>query len=173
MVQAGPGVLSTSRPVRSLARARDFGRALDGWGRFAGPDGREDAPGEWIRAEGQLIRGQLDRTQLDLLSVDAPRLIVTRTAEHVARTPHTRHIVVVHLTGSSVLTPTDGHPPVHLGPGDVSYGNPTIPYRWEFTGPLTLMMLRASQLGAVKRRGDDLAGHGASRRSVRERQPPG
>ncbi|HWK76930.1 AraC family transcriptional regulator [Microbacterium sp.] len=127
--------------MRSQARARDFGRALDGWGRFTGPDGLHAPPGEWIRAEGELVRGGLDRTQLDLLRVDAG-LVVTRTAEHVARTPDVKHIVVVQLEGTSILTPTDDRPPVHLGPGDVSYGDPTVPYRWEFAGPLTLMMLR-------------------------------
>lgn len=131
-----------SGPVRSEARARDFGRALDGWGRFASADGQDAPPGEWIRAEGELIRGGLDRTQLDLLRVDAPGLVVTRTAEHVARTPDVKHIVVVQLDGTSILTPTDGRPPVHLGTGAVSYGDPTVPYRWEFEGALSLMMLR-------------------------------
>ncbi|GGD65749.1 AraC family transcriptional regulator [Microbacterium murale] len=131
-----------TRSVRSQARARDFGQALDGWGHFTDAGGLDAPPGEWIRADGELIRGGLDRTQLDLLSVSAPGLVVTRMAEHVARTPDVKHIVVVQLEGTSVLTPTDGRPPVHLGPGDLSYGDPTVPYRWEFEGPLSLMMLR-------------------------------
>lgn len=128
--------------VQGTVRARDLGRALDGWGRFTGADGRDRAPGEWISADGELVRGGLDRTVLDLLTVDADRFAVTRTAEHVARTPHTRHIVVAQLAGTSVLTPSDGHPPVRLGPGDVSYGDPTVPYRWAFEGPATLLLLR-------------------------------
>lgn len=130
-------------PLRRLVRARDFGEALDGWGHFTGEDGREGVPGEWIRAEGELIRGELDRTQLDLITVRSARLTVTRTPEHVERTPGLRHIVVVQVAGTSVLTPGDGHGPVRLGPGDVSYGHSNVPYRWEFSGPMTLMMLRA------------------------------
>lgn len=128
--------------MRRLVRARDFGEALDGWGDFAGEDGRQGPPGEWIRAEGELVRGELDRTQLDLITVQSQRLVVTRTAEHVHRTPGVRHIVVVQVAGSSVLTPGDGHGPVRLGPGDVSYGHSNVPYRWEFAGPMTLLMLR-------------------------------
>jgi AraC-like DNA-binding protein len=136
-------VSSPPASLRRLVRARDFGEALEGWGHFAGEDGREGAPGEWIRAEGELIRGELDRTQLDLITVDARHLVVTRTPEHVERTPGLKHIVVVQVAGTSVLTPGDGHGPVRLGPGDVSYGHSNVPYRWEFAGPMTLMMLRA------------------------------
>lgn len=143
--QTGP---SMRRPVHSFARANELGRALDGWGRFAGTDDLTRAPGQWIRADGDLVRGELDRTQLDLLTVDTPRLVVTRTAADVARTSSTRHIVVVQLAGSSVLAPADGRPSVRLEPGDVSYGDPTVAYRWELSGPLTLMMLRAP-LGAL------------------------
>ncbi|UUT34383.1 helix-turn-helix transcriptional regulator [Microbacterium elymi] len=85
----------------------------------------------------------MDRTELDLLDVDAVHLSVARTPAEVARTAATRHIVVVQLSGTSVLTPADGHPPVRLEPGMVSYGDPTVSYGWEFDGPFRLMMLRA------------------------------
>lgn len=138
----GPGP-EPRRPVRQTAGTADLGAALDGWGTFTGPDGRRVLPGQWIHAEGEVIRGELDRTQLDLITVDGLGFTVTRTAEHVDRTPATRHIVVVQLAGTSVLTPGDGHAPVHLRPGLVSYGHSHVPYHWEFSGPMQLMMLRA------------------------------
>lgn len=129
-------------PARSLVHDEALGGALDLWGRFTGPDGRGAAAGAWVPAGGELIRGRLDRIRLDLLTIDARRFAVARTARHVARTAGTRHIVVVQLAGSSVLTPADGRPPVRLEPGDVSYGDPTTCYRWEFSGAPTLLMLR-------------------------------
>lgn len=137
--------VAAPQPDRAVHRRfdpRDFGDALAGWGRFTGADGRARSRGEWIRADGELVRGQSDRTQFDLLTVDSPRLVVVRTGEDVRRTPSTRHIVVVQLDGESTLTPYDGRPPVRLTPGEVSYGDPRVPYRWEFHGPLRLMMLR-------------------------------
>jgi AraC-like DNA-binding protein len=141
-VSGDAGLRRTPRAVRRRVGARDLGPALDRWGRFAGADGRRRAPGEWIGADAELVRGRLDRTELDLLDVDAAHLTVARTPGEVARTPDTRHIVVVQLAGSSILTPADGHASVRLGPGAISYGDPTVPYRWEFDGPFRLMMLR-------------------------------
>lgn len=93
-------------------------------------------------ADGELIRSRFDRHELDLLSVDAPHLVVARTPADVARTKTTRHIVIVQLAGSSILTPADGRAPVVLEPGAVSYGDPAVPYQWEFDGPFRLLMLR-------------------------------
>lgn len=131
-------------PVRHRLDAEHLGGALDAWGRFSGRDGRESAPGEWIRADGELMRARTDRTELDLLSVDASRFVVHRTADYTARVSGTGtgHIVVVQLDGHSTLFPGDGHAPVNLGPGSVSYGDPRVTYRWEFDGPMTVMLLR-------------------------------
>ncbi|MCX6502465.1 MAG: AraC family transcriptional regulator [Microbacterium sp.] len=146
MADAGEDGHSHSTEASSIRRrfgANEFDRALDGWGRFSGDDGRRRAPGEWIRADGELVRSRFDRTELDLLTVDARHLTVARTAHEVSRTADTRHIVIVQLSGSSILTPADGHPPVRLGPGTISYGDPSVPYRWAFDGPFQLLMLRA------------------------------
>ncbi len=123
--------------------AGDLGRALDRWGLFSGPDGRTRAPGEWIPSDGELVRGAADRTQLDLITVDAPHMVVERTPAHVARTRDIRHVVVVQLAGTSVLTPLDGTGAVRFEPGTVSYGDAFVGYRWEFEGPFQLMLLRA------------------------------
>ncbi|MEQ6896322.1 helix-turn-helix transcriptional regulator [Microbacterium sp. KR10-403] len=135
-------LLPPARAERRRVDGRDLGAALDGWGRFVGRDGHRRARGEWVSADGGLVRGMLDRTALDLLEVDAPQLQVVRAPDDVARTSDTRHIVVVQLAGSSILTPADGHPPVRLEAGMVSYGDPTVPYRWTFDGPFRLLMLR-------------------------------
>lgn len=129
-------------PPRLRVGAGQLGGALGAWGRFSGVDGRESDPGGWIRADGELLRARWDRTELDLLSVDARRFAVRRSAEYTARTATTRHIVVVQLAGHSLLRPADGRPPVALGPGELSYGDPSVPYSWEFDGPMTVMMLR-------------------------------
>ena len=129
-------------PVHRRVAARDLGAALGRWGRFAGADGRQRAPQTWIEADGELLRARFDRTELDLLSVDSGRLTVSRSHEYTALAGPTRHIVVVQLAGSSVLHPADGRAPVKLGPGDLSYGDPSVPYRWEFEGLTRVMMLR-------------------------------
>jgi len=142
VVEADRAGRADGRMMRRRVPAGEFDVALNRWGRFAGADGRQHGPGEWIRADGELVRSRFDRTELDLLTVDAPHLTVTRTGQDVAHTADVRHIVVVQLAGTSVLTPVDGHPPVQFAPGTISYGDPTVPYRWEFDGPFQLLMLR-------------------------------
>ncbi len=120
-----------------------MGPALRHWGHLAGPEGVVPA-GHWIASDAQLFRGQSDRFHLDLLQVEQPGLQVARTLDHIAQTAQTAHILVIQLEGHSRLYPHDRPDPIELAPGSVSYGNPKVPYRWEFTEPMTLMMLRAT-----------------------------
>lgn len=132
-----------TQPTRYTAQAPDLGPALRPWGHFSGPDGTA-APGDWIRSDAELVRGQSERFRLDLLQVEHSGLIVDRTAHHIKQTPTTGHIIIVQMSGHSLLHAADRHEPVELGPGSVSYGNPKVPYHWEFTDAMTLMMLRST-----------------------------
>jgi AraC-like DNA-binding protein len=126
-----------------LTHSREFGDSLDDWGRVVESESALGSGGSWVRATGDLIRGELDRTQLDLISIDAKRHVVSRTVGHIARAPGPRHIIPVQLRGRSVLTPTDGTDSLSLDAGDVGYWTSDLPYQWEFDGPFTLLMLRA------------------------------
>ncbi|MEQ6896366.1 AraC family transcriptional regulator [Microbacterium sp. KR10-403] len=106
--------------------------SFDTWGRFD-----TGAPG------GRLVRGELDRTQLDHIRIDAPRHVVVRTAAHVARMPAPMHIMFVQHGGRSILHPSDGSDPFVFEPGDIGYWTSELLYRWEFTGPFELLMVRA------------------------------
>ena len=132
-----------TRPTRLTAQAPLLGPALRHWGHFADPEGAV-AAGQWIRSDAQLFRGQSDSLGLDLLQVERPGLQVHRTADHIAQTAQTAHIIVIQLEGHSLLHAGDREDPIELVPGSVSYGNPKVPYRWEFTEPMTLMMLRST-----------------------------
>lgn len=126
-----------------VMRSRDLGDSLDDWGRFL------PAPSVADRAAatpGDLVRGVLDRTQLDLITIDAPGHVVSRTRSHIERAPERLHVIAVQERGRSVLEPEDG-PPLTLRPGDIAYWTSDMPYRWEFDGPFQLLELRAP-LGA-------------------------
>lgn len=124
-----------------LVHSHEFGDALEGWGSFLGaPDQAERKT--FPMPHGDLIRGRLDRTELDLITIDAEHEIIHRTPVHIARTPVPLHIIVVHLKGRSVLTPADGRGPVLYKPGDMALGTSQVAYRWEFEGPVQLLMLR-------------------------------
>lgn len=130
-----------------VVRLREFGDTLNDWGRVIQPSEGEEsaavrgADGEASDADG-IIRGELDRTQLDLITINKPRHIVSRTPAHIALSPGSRHIVVVQLRGRSLWHPADGHDAVELEPGSVAYWTSALPYRWDFDGPFTFMMLR-------------------------------
>lgn len=132
-----------TQATRYAAQAPQLGPALRHWGNLGGPEGAV-APGDWIRSDAQLFRGQTDRYHLDLLQVDERGLVVERTAQHILQTPRTGHIIVIQLDGHSLLHAADRPQAVELRPGTISYGNPKIPYRWTFPEPMTLMMLRAT-----------------------------
>lgn len=123
-----------------------MGPALRRWGHLAGPEGAV-TEGEWIRSDAELVRGRSDRFNLDLLNVEQGGLVVNRTARHVSETAQTGHIIVIQLVGHSVLHVGDRSNPIELGPGNISYGNPKIPYHWEFPEPMSLMMLRSTVSG--------------------------
>ncbi|MDR2256035.1 MAG: helix-turn-helix domain-containing protein [Arthrobacter sp.] len=125
--------------TQRLVRSHGFGDTLIDWGYFdeAPPSAAREHPGE-----GGLIRGELGTTELDLITIEAPRLAVSRTTAHVRSAPGPRHILTVQLRGESVLAPSDGAEPILLAPGEVGYWDSQMPYRWDFTGPVELLMLR-------------------------------
>lgn len=123
--------------------SEEFGGSLDDWGRVVESKSMPGRSGTWLRATGELIRGELDRTQLDLISIEAERHVVSRTLSHIAQRTGPRHIIPVQLRGRSVLRPTDGSGSISLEEGDIGYWTSDLPYQWEFHGPFTLLMLRA------------------------------
>lgn len=123
-------------------RSRELDAELGGWGRFLDPTAAPARIGVEAPIRGDLIRSELDRTQLDLITIDARRQVISRTPAHIARTPTPLHIIVVHLEGRSILTPADGRGPVVYEPGYMALGTSQVPYRWEFEGPVRLLMLR-------------------------------
>lgn len=123
-----------------MTRVDRFGDSLDHWGRFA----TRTLASELFASShppGELIRGQVDQIQLDLIEIAAERHSVTRTAEHVANTPK-RHIFWVLLQGRGAWTP-EGGAPLTLHSGDIGYWTSEIAYQWELDGPLTFLTLRA------------------------------
>lgn len=120
----------------------ELGDSLSDWGRFSTRTAAADLVAAPEPTSGALIRGQLDRTQLDLIEIEAERHVVTRTPAHVAHTPQ-RHIFWVQLRGQGLWTPADGRPPLTLTAGHVGYWTSEVPYRWELDGPLTMLTLRA------------------------------
>lgn len=112
-----------------LVLTREFGHSLDDWGTSTA-------------ATGELLRAALDRTQLDLLTIHAPSHEVVRGPTHVAAASEPLHVIVVQLSGSGVLRPEDGTAAITLEPGDVGYWTSTMPYRWQFTGPTRLLIVR-------------------------------
>ncbi|GAA3880718.1 hypothetical protein GCM10022381_23720 [Leifsonia kafniensis] len=123
--------------------SQDLGDSLNDWGLVVESESVLGQNGTWVRATGDLIRGELDRTQLDLITIEAERHVVSRTPAHIERRPGPLHVIPVQVRGRSILRPTDGSPAVSLDAGDVGYWTSDLPYRWEFTGPFTLLMLRA------------------------------
>ncbi len=125
-----------------FTRASEIGDSLTDWGSFLTACAEDGTPGRTTRPDGTLIRGELDQTQFDLISIDSPGHLVERTAAHVAETP-TRHVFMVQLRGESLLRLDGGHAPLPLNSGDVGYWTSDLTYRWEFSGPLTILTLRA------------------------------
>ena len=141
-VPGGRGSNDGAEMAERFTMGSGFGDELRDWGRFATRAAAADPLASHPAAAGGLIRGELDRTQLDLIEIEAERHVVTRTPEHVARTPK-RHIFWVQLRGRGVWTPEGGLDPLVLSPGDIGYWTSEVPYRWELEGPLTMLTLRA------------------------------
>lgn len=120
----------------------EFSDSLSDWGRFSTRTLAADPLPSHRPTDGALIRGELDRTQLDLIEIEAAQHTVTRTPTHVARTPK-RHIFWVQLRGHGVWSPSDGRDPLTLSPGDIGYWTSEVPYQWDLEGPLTMLTLRA------------------------------
>ena len=115
---------------------------LSEWGSFLTAESGAGPLEPRLPSDAELIRGELDRTQLDLITFETERHVVRRTSAHVAMAPK-RHIFMVQLRGHSTLFPVDTDDTLSLGPGDIGYWTSESPYRWEFTGPFTLLTLRA------------------------------